>query len=121
MHWRRTTAQSRSWVTNLRTIARELVETVRKNVSIDWTVKESVRARGTRLMVKRVLKKNGYPPDKQERAVQTILLSGVAHLRGLDLKGAPAFPFTSLTTPPAEILEFHLLEFFGDTYGNPSC
>jgi type I restriction enzyme, R subunit len=57
---------------NLRTIARELVETVRKNVSIDWTVKESVRAK-LRLMVKRVLKKNGYPPDKQEKATQTVL------------------------------------------------
>jgi type I restriction enzyme, R subunit len=57
---------------NLRTIARELVETVRKNVSIDWTVKESVRAK-LRLMVKRVLRKNGYPPDKQEKATQTVL------------------------------------------------
>jgi type I restriction enzyme, R subunit len=56
----------------LREIARELVETVRKNVSIDWTVKESVRAK-LRLMVKRVLKKNGYPPDKQEKATQTVL------------------------------------------------
>jgi type I restriction enzyme, R subunit len=56
----------------LRTIARELVETVRRNVTIDWAVKESVRAR-LRTVVKRLLRKYGYPPDKQEKAVQTIL------------------------------------------------
>src|SRR5208282_1638076 len=53
----------------LRTIARELVETVRKNTTIDWTVKESVRAK-LRTMVKRILRKYGYPPDKQEKATQ---------------------------------------------------
>ncbi len=56
----------------LRTIARELVETVRNNVTIDWTVKESVRAK-LRVLVKRVLRKYGYPPDKQEKATQTVL------------------------------------------------
>ena len=57
---------------NLRFIARELVETVRNNVSIDWTVKESVRAK-LRVMVKRILRKYGYPPDMQEKATQTVL------------------------------------------------
>jgi type I restriction enzyme R subunit len=56
----------------LRTIARELVETVRRNVSIDWTVKESVRAK-LRVIVKRILRKHGYPPDKQEAATATVL------------------------------------------------
>ncbi len=56
----------------LRTIARELVETVHQNTSIDWTVKESVRAK-LRTMVKRILRKYGYPPDKQEKATQTVL------------------------------------------------
>jgi type I restriction enzyme R subunit len=56
----------------LRTIARELVETVRNNVTIDWTVKESIRAK-LRIMVKRILRKHGYPPDKQEKATQTVL------------------------------------------------
>jgi type I restriction enzyme, R subunit len=56
----------------LRTIARELVETVRQNVSIDWTSKESVRAK-LRVIVKRILRKYGYPPDKQETATQTVL------------------------------------------------
>ena len=56
----------------LRIIARELVETVRKNVTIDWTVKESVRAR-LRVIVKRILRKYGYPPDKQESATNTVL------------------------------------------------
>jgi type I restriction enzyme R subunit len=57
---------------NLRTIARELVETVRKNVTIDWTMRENVRAQ-LRVLVKRILRKHGYPPDKQAKAVQTVL------------------------------------------------
>ena len=56
----------------LRTIARELVKTVRKNVTIDWTMRENVRAQ-LRVMVKRILRKFGYPPDKQEKATQTVL------------------------------------------------
>ena len=56
----------------LRDIARELVETVRGNVRIDWTVREDVRA-NLRRLVKRVLRKHGYPPDKQEKATQTVL------------------------------------------------
>lgn len=55
-----------------KTIARELVEVVRKNVSIDWTVRENVRAQ-LRVIVKRILRKYGYPPDKQEKATQTML------------------------------------------------
>lgn len=57
---------------NLRIIARELVQTVRNTVSIDWTQKEAVRAK-LRVLVKRILKKYGYPPDKQEAAVQMVL------------------------------------------------
>ena len=53
-------------------IARELVATVKKNVSIDWAVRENVRAQ-LRVIVKRILRKYGYPPDKQERATQTVL------------------------------------------------
>lgn len=56
----------------LQKIAQELVETVRKNVSTDWTVKESVRAK-LRVIVKRILRKHGYPPDKQEAATNTVL------------------------------------------------
>jgi type I restriction enzyme R subunit len=56
----------------LKTIARELVETVRKNTTIDWTVRETVRAK-LRVMVKRILRKYGYPPDKQEQATITVL------------------------------------------------
>jgi type I restriction enzyme R subunit len=56
----------------LRRIAQELVQTVRGNVSIDWTVRENVRA-NLRRLVKRVLRKYGYPPDKQEKATQTVL------------------------------------------------
>ncbi|HEY0348288.1 MAG TPA: type I restriction endonuclease subunit R [Pyrinomonadaceae bacterium] len=57
---------------NLRIIARELVDTVRRNVTIDWTAREAVRAR-LRTMVKRILRRHGYPPDKQEKATQTVL------------------------------------------------
>jgi len=57
---------------NLRIIARELVDTVRRNVTIDWTAREAVRAK-LRTMVKRILRKHGYPPDKQEKATQTVL------------------------------------------------
>jgi type I restriction enzyme R subunit len=56
----------------LRDIARELVEKVRNNASIDWTIKESVRAK-LRVLVKRTLRKYGYPPDKQVRATETVL------------------------------------------------
>ena len=47
-------------------------QTVRNNVTIDWTVRENVRAK-LRVMVKRILRKYGYPPDKQEKATQTVL------------------------------------------------
>jgi type I restriction enzyme, R subunit len=56
----------------LRAIARELVATVRANVTIDWTVRENVRAQ-LRVLIKRILRKHGYPPDKQEKATQTVL------------------------------------------------
>ncbi|HMV38467.1 MAG TPA: type I restriction endonuclease subunit R [Plasticicumulans sp.] len=56
----------------LRDIARELVATVRRSVTIDWTLRENVRAQ-LRVIVKRILRKYGYPPDKQERATQTVL------------------------------------------------
>jgi type I restriction enzyme R subunit len=56
----------------LRDIARELVEAVRNNVTIDWTLRENVRAQ-MRVLVKRILRKYGYPPDKQEKATRTVL------------------------------------------------
>jgi type I restriction enzyme R subunit len=56
----------------LRNIARELVSAVRSNVTIDWTIRENVRAH-LRVIVKRILRKYGYPPDKQERATLTVL------------------------------------------------
>lgn len=56
----------------LRTIARELVATVRRNTTIDWAEREGVRAK-LRLLVKRVLRKYGYPPDKREAATRTVL------------------------------------------------
>jgi type I restriction enzyme R subunit len=43
-----------------------------KNVTIDWTIRDNVRAQ-LRVLVKRILRKHGYPPDKQEKATQTVL------------------------------------------------
>ena len=56
----------------LKTIAQELVAAVRWSVTIDWTVRENARAQ-IRVIVKRILRKYGYPPDKQEKATQTVL------------------------------------------------
>lgn len=53
-------------------IARNLVQTIRHNVTIDWTVKESVKA-NLRRLVKRLLRKYGYPLEKQEKAMVTVL------------------------------------------------
>ena len=56
----------------LQKIARELVEAVRRNVTVDWTVRETAQAQ-MRVIVKRILRKYGYPPDKQAKATQTVL------------------------------------------------
>ena len=56
----------------LRTIAQELLKTIRNNVTIDWTVRENVRAQ-MRVMIKRILRRYGYPPDKQARATELVL------------------------------------------------
>jgi type I restriction enzyme R subunit len=56
----------------LKKIAHELAESLRKSVSVDWAVRESVRA-SLRLMVKRILRKYKYPPTKQEEAIQLVL------------------------------------------------
>ncbi len=56
----------------LSAIARELVETVRNNVTIDWTLRENVRA-NLRRLVRRTLRRHDYPPDKQEKATRTVL------------------------------------------------
>ena len=56
----------------LRDIAREVTARIRQSASIDWTIKETVRA-AMRAMVKRLLRKYGYPPDKQEAATKLVL------------------------------------------------
>ena len=60
----------------LRVIAAELVTKVRASVTIDWTLRESARAK-IRVLVKRILKHYGYPPDLQDDAVKTVLESAV--------------------------------------------
>lgn len=68
----------------LREMARKIAETVRKNTTIDWTLKETARAK-LRVLVKRLLRRYGYPPDKQEAATKTVLeqaeLMGYEHTR----------------------------------------
>ena len=56
----------------MRTVARELVEMMRQNLSIDWTMKESARAK-PRTIVKRILREYGCPPNEQEQATATVL------------------------------------------------
>ncbi len=56
----------------LKMIAHELVAAVRRSLTIDWTVRENARAR-IRVIVKKILRKYGYPPDKEEKATQTVL------------------------------------------------
>ncbi len=78
----------------LRTIARELTETVRRNATIDWTQKESVQA-AMRVAVKRILRKHGYPPDMQAKAVEMVLEQ--AEQLGIEFVEE---------TPPAVVLPF---------------
>lgn len=75
-------------------IARDLVKTIRENLSVDWSMKETVRAK-LRVAVKRLLKQHGYPPDKQERATLTVLEQAELLCRNWpedDLKGSTDKP-----------------------------
>lgn len=56
----------------LRTIAKEIADKVRSNATIDWTIRESARAK-LMVLVRRTLNKYGYPPDKQSKAIETVL------------------------------------------------
>ena len=51
---------------------------VRNNVTVDWTQRENARAR-MRVLVKRILRKYGYPPDLQDAAVQNVLQQAEGH------------------------------------------
>lgn len=61
----------------LKLIAHELTENLRQNITVDWSQRESVRAK-LRLMVKRILRKYKYPPDQQEAAIELVLLQAQA-------------------------------------------
>lgn len=56
----------------LKIVALELTEKLRKNLNVEWSVREAVRSK-LRLMVKTILKRYKYPPDKQEEATETVL------------------------------------------------
>ncbi len=64
----------------LRVIAHELLEQLRLNATVDWHQRESSRAR-MRILVKRILKRYGYPPDLADEAVQTVLAQAEILLR----------------------------------------
>jgi len=81
-------------------IARDLVKSVRQNLAVDWSLKESVRAR-MRVTIKRLLREHGYPPDKQEKATETVLKQTELLCRNWpeeDLVGA-GVPLTEATGP----------------------
>jgi type I restriction enzyme R subunit len=86
----------------LREIARELVSAVRRNVTIDWAVRENVRAQ-LRVIVKRILRKHGYPPDKQEQATATVLQQ--AELLGLERVDEVAAAVLPFVVVPADDVE----------------
>ncbi|WP_028769987.1 type I restriction endonuclease subunit R [Silanimonas lenta] len=73
----------------LRVIAHELLMSLRENVTVDWAHRESARAR-MRVLVKRILRKYGYPPDLQDAAVQTVLAQAEALSASWSLPGPPA-------------------------------
>jgi type I restriction enzyme R subunit len=56
----------------LRVIAHELLKSIKGNISVDWMQRDAARAR-MRVLVKRILRKHGYPPDLQDTAVQVVL------------------------------------------------
>lgn len=76
----------------LRHIAQELVETVRKNTSIDWTVRENVQAK-MRIAVKKILRKHGYPPDLEATATETVLEQAKMMADRLSENDTKQYPF----------------------------
>lgn len=67
----------------LRVIAKEIADKVRANATIDWTMRESARAK-LMVLVKRTLTKYGYPPDKQQKAIDTVLKQAELMANGLN-------------------------------------
>ncbi|RIK08338.1 MAG: DEAD/DEAH box helicase, partial [Acidobacteria bacterium] len=88
----------------LRLIARELTDTVRRNATIDWAVKETARA-NLRRMVRRILRQHGYPPDKSEKATQTVLKQ--AEQLGFEFSEEAAEP--PATEAPPDTLPFEVV------------
>jgi type I restriction enzyme, R subunit len=56
----------------LKQIARELTDSIHKNIRIDWAIRKSVQVK-MKMIIKRLLKKYGYPPDKTPAAVETVM------------------------------------------------
>ncbi len=80
----------RCWATtNLKIIAHELLQGLKANVSIDWAHRDSARAR-LRVLVKRILRRYGYPPDLEDAAVRGVLAQAEALLQGANPNMASA-------------------------------
>jgi type I restriction enzyme R subunit len=92
----------------LRAIARELTETVKRNATIDWTQKAGVQA-AMRVAVKKILRKHGYPPDLQQKAVETVLEQaeqlGFEFAEVAERPIADVLPFRKLTSEEARPYE----------------
>jgi type I restriction enzyme R subunit len=72
----------------LKHIAHEIAEKVRANATIDWTIRESARAR-LMVIVRRTLNKYGYPPDKQQKAIETVLKQAEFRINGINPRESP--------------------------------
>jgi type I restriction enzyme R subunit len=78
----------------LKVIAHELLKSLRENVTVDWAHRDSARAR-MRVLVKRILRKYGYPPDLQDAAVQTVLQQAEALSWSWSMPGATSASINS--------------------------
>lgn len=76
----------------LRVIAHELLVSLKENVTVDWAHRDSARAR-MRVLVKRILRKYGFPPDLQDSAVQTVLQQAEALSSGWAVSGGAALSY----------------------------
>ena len=101
----------------LRLIALELARTGRKNVTIDWTRRESVRAK-LRAAVKRVLNKHVYPPDKREKAAETVLEQAEALSAAWAEEPAPVLGFRSLPKRGGDLVTDELIDRLREETGD---
>jgi type I restriction enzyme R subunit len=79
----------------LRLMAAELVQIIRQNAGVDWTLRKNIQAK-MRVSVKRMLKKYGYPPDKQKLATENILRQAELLCRDAGISAAFSAPIQTV-------------------------